>query len=223
LFNTIPSGLHIQQPARLYHRGTWSINQPTAATSLCDCKDFYEYQGPCTHAIAAIRRQGNDPLTLFLNQYTTDYFRRTYSHPVIPVSINDLQSDSLVLPPLTHKQTRRPRTKGHRKGQWARKQRRCGNCLDWGHSRLTCRGQPVSSGRRERARDWLAEIVGIEFNNEEGNDSDDSTDSDKTGDVIVVESGDELSDYIMVVYVGRTTILCNRIITRLPSVMRLNY
>jgi hypothetical protein len=60
---------------------------------LCDCKDFYEYQGPCTHAIAAMRRQGNDPLALFLNQYTTDYFRRTYSHPAVPVSINDLQSD----------------------------------------------------------------------------------------------------------------------------------
>jgi hypothetical protein len=100
---------------------------------LCDCKDFYEYQGPCTHAIAAMRRQGNDPLTLFLNRYTTDYFRRTYSHAVVPVSINDLQSDSSVLPPLTRKQAGRPRTKRYRKGQWARKQRQCGNCLDWGH------------------------------------------------------------------------------------------
>jgi hypothetical protein len=36
--------------------------------------------------------------------------------------------------------------------------------------------------------------VGIEVNNEEGSDSDDSTDSYETGDVIVVESGDELSD-----------------------------
>lgn len=36
--------------------------------------------------------------------------------------------------------------------------------------------------------------MGIEINNEEGTDRDDSTDSDKTGDVIVVESGDELSD-----------------------------
>jgi hypothetical protein len=156
---------------------------------LCDCKDFYEYQEPCTHAIAAMRRQGNDPLALFLNQCTTGDFRRTYSHPVVPVSINDLQSDSLVLPPLTRNQAGRPRTKRYRKGQWARKQRQCGNCLDWGHSRRTCRRQPVSSGRRERARDWLAET---EANNEEG--SDDCTDSDKTEDMIVVESGDELSD-----------------------------
>jgi hypothetical protein len=36
--------------------------------------------------------------------------------------------------------------------------------------------------------------VGIEVNNEEGSDNDDSTDSDETRDVIVVESGDELSD-----------------------------
>jgi hypothetical protein len=36
--------------------------------------------------------------------------------------------------------------------------------------------------------------VGIEVNNEDGSDSDDSTDSDKTGDMIDIESGDELSD-----------------------------
>jgi hypothetical protein len=36
--------------------------------------------------------------------------------------------------------------------------------------------------------------VGIEVNDEEGSDSDDSTNSDKIRDVIVVESGDELSD-----------------------------
>jgi hypothetical protein len=84
---------------------------------LCDCKDFYKYREPCTYAIAAMRRKGNDPLTLVLNQYTTGYFRRTYSHVVVPISINDLQSDSLVLPPLTRKQARRPRTKRYRKGQ----------------------------------------------------------------------------------------------------------
>jgi hypothetical protein len=33
---------------------------------LCTCKDFYEYQGPCTHAIAASRHHGNDPLALFV-------------------------------------------------------------------------------------------------------------------------------------------------------------
>ena len=58
---------------------------------VCDCEDFYEYQGPCTHAIAACMHQGDDPLALFINQYTTDYFRRTYSHPLIPISINGLQ------------------------------------------------------------------------------------------------------------------------------------
>ena len=190
-FNVFPSS-----------NGVYQVEMPDSGVKyvvnlvdrLCDCKDFYEHQGPCTHAIAAIRRQGNDPLTLFLNQYTTDYFRRTYSHAVVPVSINDLQSDSSVLPPLTRKQAGRPRTKRYRKGQWARKQRQCGNCLDWGHSRRSCRKQPVSSGRKERARDWLSERVGIEVNDEEGSDSDDSTDSDETRDVIVVESGDELSD-----------------------------
>jgi hypothetical protein len=159
---------------------------------ICDCKDFYEYQGPCTHAIAASKYQDDDPLALFLSQYTTDYFRHTYSHPIIPISINDLQSDSLMLPPLIRKQPGRPRTKRYRKGQWTRKQKQCGNCLDWGHSRRTCRGQPVSSGRRERARDWLAEADDIETNDENSDGSDDSTDSSRTEDVIVVESDDEL-------------------------------
>ena len=166
------------------------------ANELCDCKDFYEYQGPCTHAIAASRHQGGDPLALFYNRYTTQYFRRTYSHPVIPVSINDLRSDSLILPPLIRKLPGRPRTKRYRKGQWSRKQKQCGNCLDWGHSRRTCRRQPVPSGRKEIAHDWLTETVdiiasreGSEEGSEEGSD-----DSSGAEDVIVVESCDELSE-----------------------------
>jgi hypothetical protein len=84
---------------------------------LCTCKDFYEYQGPCTHTIAVSRYQGDDLLALFCNRYPTQYFRYTYSHPVIPVLINDLQSDSSILPLLIHKQPRRLHTKRYRKGQ----------------------------------------------------------------------------------------------------------
>jgi hypothetical protein len=156
---------------------------------VCDCEDFYEYQGPCTHAIAACMHQGDDPLALFINQYTTDYFRRTYSHPLIPISINGLQSDPAILPPLIRKQPGRPRTKRYRKGQWKRKQKQCSNCLDWGHSRRTCRRQPVSSGRKERARDWqLPDNIVDDDNDMEEEDTTSSSEA------VEVESGDELDD-----------------------------
>ena len=38
-------------------------------------------------------------------------------------------------------------------------QTRCSTCLDWGHNRGTCRNQPVSSGRRERAREQLGKVI----------------------------------------------------------------
>src|ERR1700761_4207818 len=77
------------------------------------------------------------------------------THSCFPVS---LAVDNNIKPPVLRKQAGRPRTKRIRKGAWERKQTRCSNCLDWGHNKRSCRGQPVSSGRRERARDWLDEV-----------------------------------------------------------------
>jgi hypothetical protein len=198
-FNVFPSGNGIYQVGIPDTGFKYIVN---LANELCDCKDFYEYQGPCTHAIAASRHQGSDPLALFYNRYTK-CFRRTYSHPIIPVSINDLQSDlqsdSSILPPLIRKQPGRPRTKRYRKGQWSKKQKQCGNCLDWGHSRRTCRRQPVPSGRKERAHDWLNETVdiasieGSDDSSDEGSDNSSGTEGG-TEDVIVVEVCDELSE-----------------------------
>jgi hypothetical protein len=68
--------------------------------------------------------------------------------------------------------------------------------LDWGYSKRTCRGQPVSSGRRERARDWLAGQV--ESTNNDGasdNDNDSASDSnDLTEEEIIVELADQFSE-----------------------------
>lgn len=199
-YNVFPSGNGIFQVEIPDTGMKYIVN---LAERLCDCKDFYEYQGPCTHAIAAIQRQGDDPLAFFLNRYTTDYFRRTYSHPIIPMSIHDL-AISEVKPPNIRKQAGRPRTTRLRKGQWSRKQKQCSNCLNWGHSKRTCRGQPVSSGRRERARDWLA-AQGENSNNDGASDSDnDSTidgasnsasdSSDLTDEEIIVELADQFGE-----------------------------
>ena len=36
----------------------------------CDCKAFYQYQSPCSHAIAATKYEANNPLDLFVSFYT---------------------------------------------------------------------------------------------------------------------------------------------------------
>jgi hypothetical protein len=76
--------------------------------------------------------------------------------------------------------------------------------LNWGHSKRTCRGQPVSSGRRERARDWLA-AQGQNSDNDGASDSDNdstidgasnsaSNSSDLTDEEIIVELADQFSE-----------------------------
>ena len=37
----------------------------------CDCTDFYEYQSPCSHTIAAARFLEVNLITLFNNHYST--------------------------------------------------------------------------------------------------------------------------------------------------------
>ena len=105
-----------------------------------------------------------------------------------PISIEDLIIDDNIKPPTIRKQASRPCTKRIRKGAWKKKQTRCSNCLDWGHNKRSCRGQPVPSGRRERARDWQGEVVdGIREEEEES--SEESSDND---DAIEVELDDEV-------------------------------
>jgi hypothetical protein len=133
----------------------WTVNLPE---NECDCTNFYEYQSPCSHAIAAARFSDIDPITLFYNHYSTRVCQKTYSKPFIPISIENLVLDQSIKPPIIQKQAGRPKTRRIRKGDWQRKQTRCGNCLNWGHNRRRCTGQPASSGRRERANEWLEEI-----------------------------------------------------------------
>jgi hypothetical protein len=90
--------------------------------------------------------------------YTTTQLRASYSHPLVPISLYELVPDTTIQPLILKKQAGRPRTKRIRKGAWKRKQTRCSSCLEWGHNKRGCRGQPVPSRRRERARDWLYEV-----------------------------------------------------------------
>jgi hypothetical protein len=139
----------------------------------CDCQDFWEYQSPCSHAIAAARVLQIDSIQYFEDLYTTREYKKTYRHILLPVSIENLSSDNSIKPPVLRKGAGRPRTKRIRKGNWNKKQTRCSNCLDWGHNRRSCTGQPVSNGRRQRAFDWLQEV-----DNEEVDDEDEQLELD---------------------------------------------
>jgi hypothetical protein len=80
------------------------------------------------------------------------------SHPLIPISLYELVSDTTIQPPILKKQAGRPRTKRIRKGTWKKKQIWASSCLAWGHNKRGCSGQPVLGRRKERARDWLHEV-----------------------------------------------------------------
>lgn len=164
------------------------------ADKECDCKSFYEYQSPCTHGIAAAKYQAEDPLSFFFKAYSTRAYRKTYSHPLPPISVEDLLVDDSIKPPTLRKQAGRPRTKRIRKGEWQRKQTRCSNCLDWGHNKRSCRGQPVSNGRRERARDWLAEVVNGELEASSGEEEDQESENEDQNDEIEQEEDDQVDE-----------------------------
>jgi len=76
-----------------------------------------------------------------------------------PLSIDNLPSDPMILPPLIAKKRRRPKEKRIRKGALKRKQTKCRNCLQLGHNKRRCVEQPARNGRAERARDWDWDIL----------------------------------------------------------------
>ena len=168
------------------------------AEKECDCGCFYEYQSPCAHGIAAAIYRAEDPLSFFYDAYSTRVYRKTYSHPLPPISIEDLPVDNNIKPPTLRKQAGRPRTKRIRKGAWERKQIRCSSCLDWGHNKRSCRGQPVSSGRRERARNWLGEVeVSSDREEDQGTEIDDEDEDEDRDEDEDMEIGQEEEDQVV--------------------------
>jgi hypothetical protein len=78
---------------------------------LCECRNYQEYQSPCTHVIAACRHIQEDPFDYFAVQYTTTYYRRTYQHSLQPISIKNLVPDPRIKPPVFKKQRKRPKVR----------------------------------------------------------------------------------------------------------------
>src|ERR1700710_1917511 len=189
-YQVFPSGGGIAQVKDPESGRKWVVNLPE---NECECGDFYQYQSPCSHAIAVARYLEIDPLTIFDTSYSVRVYNKTYSRPLIPVSIQDLTPGESIKPLILKKQAGRPKTKRIRKGSWQKKQTRCGNCLEWGHNKRRCTGQPVSSGRRERARDWLGEVQVARQEEEEEEEAEEEEEEE-----VVEEEEDRQSDILSI-------------------------
>ena len=74
-YRVFPSGNGIAQVEDPESGRKWTVD---IVKKKCDCTDFYEYQSPCSHAIAASRFSEVDPITLFDNHYSTRAYQKTY-------------------------------------------------------------------------------------------------------------------------------------------------
>jgi hypothetical protein len=81
----------------------------------CSYNNFFQYRGPCTHAIAACRYEAEDPFDHFDSVYYIRKFRETYKVPITPISIENLSIEEGIQPPEIVKKRGRPRTKRIRK------------------------------------------------------------------------------------------------------------
>jgi hypothetical protein len=121
----------------------------------CSCNNFFQYRGPCSHAIAACRYQIEDPFDYFDTVYFVRKFRKTYEVPMTPVSTENLVPSMDLNPPKLIRKRGRPQKKRIRKSSWNKKEVKCGNCFGFGHNKRSCTNQPGrKNGRGERARDW---------------------------------------------------------------------
>jgi hypothetical protein len=120
----------------------------------CECTNFQEYESPCAHGIAACKYASLDPFKKFSVYHKLRVYQATYSRFLWPISIQDLELDPNIHPPILRKQRGRPKSKRLQKGEENRKRKTCGNYRrKIKHDKRTCRSQPVNNGRRQRARD----------------------------------------------------------------------
>jgi len=118
----------------------------------CDCRNFYEYQSACTHAIAACKYAAEDPFNHIDWKFSVKALQKTYSHSLVPISIKSLSSKKGVQPLKVKRQRGRPKTKRIRKGDWKQKPICCSLCGVVGdHNKRRCTNAPLANGRQQRA------------------------------------------------------------------------
>ncbi len=94
-------------------------------TRSCECKKFDIDRFPCSHAIAAAKERGVDPLSLVDSVYRTEVWRAIYDEAVYPVppisrwAVPATVSQTKCLPPIVKTRVGRPKSKRiPSRGEW---------------------------------------------------------------------------------------------------------
>ncbi|CAN6574348.1 unnamed protein product [Malus baccata var. baccata] len=99
---------------------------------------------PCAHALAAILKDGGNPYDYVEEYFTTDFYKSSYSYPIIPVP--DIEKDEqsmsqkfVIEPPLTKRTLGRPKVKRLKSIGEETSPNKCSRCGDaTRHNRKTC-------------------------------------------------------------------------------------
>ena len=77
----------------------------------CEYTNFQEYKSLYAHGIVAYKYASLDPFKMFSKYHKIRVYCETYSQFLRPISIQDLESDPEIYPPIIRKQYRRPKPK----------------------------------------------------------------------------------------------------------------
>ncbi|XP_050117655.1 uncharacterized protein LOC126595385 [Malus sylvestris] len=110
----------------------------------CSCYQWQIKGFPCAHALAAILKDGGNPYDYVKDYFTTDFYKSSYSYPIIlvPDIEKDEQSMSqefVIEPPLTKRSPGRPKFKRLKSIGEETRPNKCSRCGDaTRHNRKTC-------------------------------------------------------------------------------------
>ena len=104
-----------------------------------ECTNFQEYISLYAYGIAACKYASIDPFKKFSTYHKLRVYCDTYSGFLWPISIQDLESDLDIHPPIIRKQCGRPKSKRMQKGANKRKYKTCSTCgKKTRHDKRTC-------------------------------------------------------------------------------------
>ena len=83
-YSVLPSGNSIFQVEEPDSGRKWIVDLDKKE---CDCIDFQEYQGPCSHGIAAALYIERDPALLCYPRFGVVWYKSTYKRFLLPLSI----------------------------------------------------------------------------------------------------------------------------------------
>ncbi|XP_048438006.1 uncharacterized protein LOC125476209 [Pyrus x bretschneideri] len=110
----------------------------------CSCYQWQIKGFPCAHTLAAILKDGGNPYDYVEDYFTTDFYKSSYSYPIIPVP--DIEKDEqsmsqefVIEPPLTKRPPGRPKVKRLKSIGEETRPNKCSRCGDaTRHNRKTC-------------------------------------------------------------------------------------